>query len=246
MARGSEEYNSRYDSYTSEEYPPDWQDRRQKVLKRDGYVCQGCSLRSTRVDDIRFDVDHIVPKSDGGSHSLKNLQTLCRSCHASKHPRNQELKSRGQRFNNRNRASLLVRFVRLLLSSFVSSIGLDDEIVLDGDGRRLRVRSLREAAALNEGSGVTVTVIISELWDNNSDAVQQLGRVRDASIGSNAQSRAGQEAGNDGVRFVVWSGDGHQRLSKGGTYRFVGAKTNRYNGSFQLVVDGQTDIQPRE
>lgn len=48
------------------------------VYKRDGYVCLRCSSN----DDLTL--DHIVPLSKGGSNTVENLQTLCRSCNASK------------------------------------------------------------------------------------------------------------------------------------------------------------------
>jgi hypothetical protein len=104
----------------------------------------------------------------------------------------------------------------------------DDETILDEHGRRLRVRSLAECASLPEGRGVTVEVRVTELWDSNSDSVRQLGRIADD---------------HTEARFVVWDGDGHPRLQTGRRYRLVGAQTNRYDGDFQLVVDGKTAIQ---
>ena len=45
------------------------------------YKCEHCK-KSFRKCDI--DVDHIVPKSKGGTNSYSNLQGLCRHCNRSK------------------------------------------------------------------------------------------------------------------------------------------------------------------
>lgn len=62
-------------------YPPDWERRRKAVLKRDNYRCRECGAKNRKLH-----VHHIVPISDGGSHDLRNLITLCQSCHNSRHP----------------------------------------------------------------------------------------------------------------------------------------------------------------
>ena len=55
------------------------------VLRRDNWTCQGCGchtpkeLRGT-LDDNATEIDHIVPLSKCGSHSMDNLQVLCRVC----------------------------------------------------------------------------------------------------------------------------------------------------------------------
>lgn len=51
---------------------------RQAVFDRDGRACKEC--KST--DDLS--IDHIVPRSKGGSHDEDNLQTLCRRCNSAK------------------------------------------------------------------------------------------------------------------------------------------------------------------
>lgn len=50
-----------------------WNAIRQQVLERDGHVCvvPGCNAIATHVD-------HIVPKSLGGTDDLDNLQAMCR------------------------------------------------------------------------------------------------------------------------------------------------------------------------
>jgi len=47
---------------------------RDKVLKRDGYLCKTCGT----ADDLT--IDHIVPRAKGGSSAIDNLQVLCWDC----------------------------------------------------------------------------------------------------------------------------------------------------------------------
>lgn len=54
---------------------------RHEVFKRDGYKCVECGATNK---DVRLEVDHIVPLSNGGSDELTNLQTLCHECNMSK------------------------------------------------------------------------------------------------------------------------------------------------------------------
>lgn len=49
-----------------------------EVFKRDGYKCVYCG--STE----KLTLDHIVPKSKGGSNNTNNLACCCRSCNSSK------------------------------------------------------------------------------------------------------------------------------------------------------------------
>lgn len=58
-----------------------WKAARREVLVRDNYQCQHCGAVVT---GRKAHVDHIVPKSQGGSDEVANLRLLCVSCH-SKH-----------------------------------------------------------------------------------------------------------------------------------------------------------------
>ncbi|HBK21325.1 MAG TPA: HNH endonuclease [Planktothrix sp. UBA10369] len=54
---------------------------RVSVLTRDNYKCRFCGRSSTQ---IQLEVDHIKPFSQGGSHEINNLQTLCIDCNRGK------------------------------------------------------------------------------------------------------------------------------------------------------------------
>jgi hypothetical protein len=54
---------------------------RKAIFERDGYKCKACGSE----DDLSL--DHIIPRSKGGSHDESNLQTLCRRCNSSKNNR---------------------------------------------------------------------------------------------------------------------------------------------------------------
>ena len=55
----------------------DWKKRRLLVLKRDGYTCHYCHRDANSVD-------HVVPRSHGGTDDLDNLVACCSSCNSSK------------------------------------------------------------------------------------------------------------------------------------------------------------------
>ena len=58
---------------------------RHEVFKRDKYKCVECG--STK-EERTLHVDHIIPKSKGGTDELDNLQTLCEVCNLAKSDRN--------------------------------------------------------------------------------------------------------------------------------------------------------------
>ena len=62
-----------FDKYQG--YPPDWEQRRQACLARDGYVCRLCGSSD------RSNVHHVWPVSFSSTHTLQNLISLCHMCH---------------------------------------------------------------------------------------------------------------------------------------------------------------------
>lgn len=59
-----------------------WRRTRERILKRDCYLCQPCKA----LDRITLatEVDHIAPQFEGGSEADENLQAICSDCHGTK------------------------------------------------------------------------------------------------------------------------------------------------------------------
>jgi len=60
-----------------------------EVFKRDGYVCQLCGCKTSlryksQYHPKRTELDHIIPISLGGEHSLRNTQCACHRCNIEK------------------------------------------------------------------------------------------------------------------------------------------------------------------
>ena len=62
-------------------YPPDWEERRQKVLDKAKYKCQECKTDMV----LNLHVHHIKHLGRGGSNKISNLMALCEGCHENKH-----------------------------------------------------------------------------------------------------------------------------------------------------------------
>ena len=62
-------------------YGAGWHQLRLRVLARDPW-CKLCE-KEGRVA-VSTDADHIVPRSEGGSDKMSNLQGACHSCHSRK------------------------------------------------------------------------------------------------------------------------------------------------------------------
>lgn len=80
-------------------YDSRWDRIRKLVLKRDNYLCQEC-MRQGKLTPLcvkRYDhaVDHIVPKVQGGTDDMDNLQSLCADpCHKAKTARDEGWKEK--------------------------------------------------------------------------------------------------------------------------------------------------------
>jgi len=60
--------------------------KRREILARDGYMCMLCGepldMSADPQDDMYPSLDHITPRSIGGTHSIDNLQAAHRICNA--------------------------------------------------------------------------------------------------------------------------------------------------------------------
>ena len=52
------------------------------VMERDNHTCQACGLSFS--DGARMRIDHILPRSKGGTHHPDNLHVLCDHCNCVK------------------------------------------------------------------------------------------------------------------------------------------------------------------
>jgi hypothetical protein len=55
-----------------------WRKLRERILARDGHMCQACGSQE------ELQVDHIISRVDGGQNNESNLQVLCKLCNLRK------------------------------------------------------------------------------------------------------------------------------------------------------------------
>lgn len=55
-----------------------WVAAKKAVMRRDGYRCVYCG----QYDNLT--IDHIIPRSKGGTSHVTNLQTMCKRCNNAK------------------------------------------------------------------------------------------------------------------------------------------------------------------
>jgi 5-methylcytosine-specific restriction enzyme A len=63
-------------------YGSAWVKTRARILSRDRHLCQACL--ATSKPTLATEVDHITPKTKGGTDEDGNLQAICHDCHAAK------------------------------------------------------------------------------------------------------------------------------------------------------------------
>lgn len=58
---------------------------RWSVFQRDCFTCQYCGKSITSNPELKLEIDHINPKSKGGTDYIDNLCTACYECNHGKH-----------------------------------------------------------------------------------------------------------------------------------------------------------------
>ena len=61
-----------------------WQKKRLRILKRDGGICRCKHCASSGAVLFASEVDHVIPKSKGGTDDDDNLQAISPECHKRK------------------------------------------------------------------------------------------------------------------------------------------------------------------
>lgn len=74
--------DSRRGSRHERGYGSDWEKTRKRILARDSGLCQP-HLKNNKYRPAK-QVDHIVPKFEGGTDDDSNLQSICTECHEAK------------------------------------------------------------------------------------------------------------------------------------------------------------------
>lgn len=62
-------------------YGPEWDRQRLEILKRDNYICQCTRCKAEGIIRPANEVDHVVPKQEGGTDEDDNLQSINHDCH---------------------------------------------------------------------------------------------------------------------------------------------------------------------
>src|SRR5688572_1405021 len=71
-------------STTDRGYGWQWQQLRTQILERDCYLCQCSECKASGRVLLASQVDHVMPKSQGGSDDASNLAAVSVECHKRK------------------------------------------------------------------------------------------------------------------------------------------------------------------
>lgn len=75
-------------------YGTEWDKKRERIMERDCGICQPC--KAAGLLHVGTEVDHRVPRAEGGTEDDDNLQTICHDAHVRK-TREEALRARQRR-----------------------------------------------------------------------------------------------------------------------------------------------------
>ncbi len=114
-----------------------------------------------------------------------------------------------------------------ILRNLASAEGLEvSEIMAGGEGGGGGLVDLEEIDEPDQF--VTVEVEVTELWDNDSDAISQVGLVHD---------------NTDRIKFKAWSTSEVPLLTEGQAYRLESVATDEYQGRMEISLNSSTEIE---
>jgi 5-methylcytosine-specific restriction endonuclease McrA len=150
-----------YDVWLS--YPPDWAERRELVIDRDGDWCANCGA------DALLHLHHQREIKQGGTHKIDNLVLLCEECHSKAHG--------SRKFQYKNKSD-----GRKSATPLEYRIALINEALATGKDLRMQYRR-------RDGKITTRTVTPSELRKLAPHEIQRLHKLLGRNVGIQKEGR---------------------------------------------------------
>lgn len=132
-----------------------------------------------------------------------------------------------ERFNNYIEYDVNPESARqTILRNVASAQGMEVSEALSGGGdgiQKVKVEDIEE-----EGNFVTLEVEVTELWDNDTDSIAQVGLVHD-------------DTGR--IKFKTWDKSEKPLLTEGQSYRLEGVATDSFQNNMEVSVNSRTEVE---
>lgn len=102
-SRRSGSWQHHHKTTTERGYGWQWQKLREQILSRDQHLCLTCKAKGRVTPATQ--VDHIKPKSRGGTDDPDNLASICSDCHEEKSQR-EAAEAQGRTYKRKRRVGL--------------------------------------------------------------------------------------------------------------------------------------------
>ena len=195
------------------------------VLSRDNYTCQICGA-----NDAKFEVHHVIFRSEGGSNRMDNLVTLCKECHGKVHAGELE-------FNKKVKSFKHASHMNIMRKGLVESLKKEFCNVFETYG--YQTKYVREKTGIVKSHSNDAFVISHNLDAKRLDVEYLYKKVRrhNRQIHKSKPSKGGKRKRNQSPYIV----NGFRRFDKvmyDGVECFITGK--RSSGYFQLkTFDGE-------